>query len=84
MAGAAYGHSEPEHGESTLIRTRCPLSLFSATTLVLGLDVPGSPQPSVEVLHKTVKVGDLDIFYRQAGPKDALYVQDDAHPSATT
>ncbi|MBA4032457.1 MAG: hydrolase [Planctomyces sp.] len=23
------------------------------------------------VLHKTVKVGDLDIFYREAGPKDA-------------
>ncbi len=24
-----------------------------------------------QVLHKTVKVGDLDIFYREAGPKDA-------------
>ncbi len=29
------------------------------------------PQQPVEVLHKTVKVGDLDIFYREAGPKDA-------------
>ena len=28
-------------------------------------------QQSVEVLHKTVKVGDLEIFYREAGPKDA-------------
>src|SRR5262249_38250506 len=27
-------------------------------------------QQSVKVLHKTVKVGDLDIFYREAGPKD--------------
>ena len=27
--------------------------------------------PAVKVLHKTVKVGDLDIFYREAGPKDA-------------
>lgn len=27
--------------------------------------------PAVEVLHKTVKVGDLEIFYREAGPKDA-------------
>src|ERR1700753_1292051 len=25
----------------------------------------------VKVLHKTVKVGDLDIFFREAGPKDA-------------
>jgi len=25
----------------------------------------------VKVFHKTVKVGDLDIFYREAGPKDA-------------
>jgi pimeloyl-ACP methyl ester carboxylesterase len=24
-----------------------------------------------KVTHKTVKVGDLDVFYRQAGPKDA-------------
>ena len=26
---------------------------------------------STQVTHKTVKVGDLDIFYREAGPKDA-------------
>ena len=24
-----------------------------------------------KVAHRTVKVGDLDIFYREAGPKDA-------------
>ena len=30
------------------------------------------PDPSeTRVRHKTVKVGDLDIFYREAGPKDA-------------
>ena len=29
------------------------------------------PDPTVKVSHKTVKVGDLDIFYREAGPKDA-------------
>ena len=28
-------------------------------------------EPSVKVLHKSVKVGDIDIFYREAGPKDA-------------
>ena len=26
---------------------------------------------STKVAHKTVKVGDLDVFYREAGPKDA-------------
>jgi pimeloyl-ACP methyl ester carboxylesterase len=26
---------------------------------------------STTVVHKTVKVGDLDVFYREAGPKDA-------------
>src|SRR5882672_10665379 len=25
----------------------------------------------IQVLHRTVKVGDLDVFYREAGPKDA-------------
>ena len=30
-----------------------------------------SAQQSVKVYHRTVKVGDLDIFYREAGAKDA-------------
>jgi hypothetical protein len=37
----------------------------------LGLTNSVSAQQSVKVFHKTVKVGDLDIFYREAGPKDA-------------
>jgi pimeloyl-ACP methyl ester carboxylesterase len=33
---------------------------------------PASTGPApVKVLHKSAKVGDLDIFYREAGPKDA-------------
>ncbi len=32
---------------------------------------PTLPQTPTKVLYKTVKVGDLDIFYREAGPKDA-------------
>ena len=44
------------------------LLLFTAVMLALG--VPASAQQPA-VLHKTVKVGDLDIFYREAGPKDA-------------
>ncbi len=57
-----------------MIRTtqfRMVLSLFVAAVLNLGLTSRTSAQPTVEVLHKTVKVGDLDIFYREAGPKDA-------------
>ena len=47
------------------------LSLFVATAWSLGLTNSVSAQQSVKVFHKTVKVGDLDIFYREAGPKDA-------------
>src|SRR3954471_24579719 len=42
--------------------------VFAAMTLALGL--PAVAQQHVEVLHKTVKIGDLDVFYREAGPKD--------------
>ena len=54
-------------GETTMIRTTrssLTLSLFAATALTLGLLGSASAQQSVEVHHKTVKVGDLDIFYR--------------------
>jgi pimeloyl-ACP methyl ester carboxylesterase len=47
------------------------LSLFAATASVFGPAGRALAQRPVEVLHKTVKVGDLDIFYREAGPKDA-------------
>ena len=43
-------------------------ALLTATMLALG--VPAlAQQPAV--LHKTAKVGGLDIFYRESGPKDA-------------
>ncbi|APW64210.1 alpha/beta fold hydrolase [Paludisphaera borealis] len=57
-----------------MIRTtnsHLPLSLVAAAALALGLTDCVSAQQPVEVLHKTVKVGDLDIFYRESGPKDA-------------
>src|SRR3954463_2226512 len=57
-----------------MIRTttfKLTLSLLVATAGTLGLAGAASAQQSVEVRHKTVKVGDLDIFYREAGPKDA-------------
>src|SRR5262249_13434769 len=47
------------------------LSLFTISTLVFVMPGAASAQQSVKVLHKTAKVGDLDIFYREAGPKDA-------------
>lgn len=48
--------------------------LFATAALSGILFQPSSaeqPTPAVKVLHKTVKLGDLDIFYREAGPKDA-------------
>src|SRR5881628_617139 len=47
------------------------LPLLAAAAWALGLTGSASAEPSVEVRHKTAKVGDLDIFYREAGPKDA-------------
>ncbi len=52
-------------------KSNVTLTLFAASATVLGLANPTSAQHPVEVHHKTVKVGDLDIFYREAGPKDA-------------
>ena len=53
------------------------IALITAITWTTGLSSPAvaeQPQirsPGVRVAHKTVKVGDLDIFYREAGPMDA-------------
>jgi hypothetical protein len=47
------------------------LSLLATAACCLCPSGTASAQPPVEVLHKTVKIGDLDIFYREAGPKDA-------------
>jgi pimeloyl-ACP methyl ester carboxylesterase len=52
-------------------KSHSTLFLFAAAAWALGSTDRASAQPPVEVLHKTVKVGDLDIFYREAGPKDA-------------
>jgi pimeloyl-ACP methyl ester carboxylesterase len=56
------------------------LSLFAAAVLAVGLTNFGAAQQparssagadAVKVFYKTMKVGDLDIFYREAGPKGA-------------
>jgi pimeloyl-ACP methyl ester carboxylesterase len=51
-------------------KSRSCFTLLVSIALTLGLTASASAQQP-EVLHKTVKVGDLDIFYREAGPKDA-------------
>ena len=45
-------------------------SMFAAMALILGMSVGAFARPP-EVLYKTVAVGDLNIFYRESGPKDA-------------
>jgi pimeloyl-ACP methyl ester carboxylesterase len=56
------------------------LALFAAAGLTVGLSQSNSAQQparpnaeanAVKVFYKTVKIDDLDIFYREAGPKDA-------------
>src|SRR5213078_2337793 len=69
------GHTRPRTLErrTTMTRSSNPrmfLTLTAATALILGLGGHATAQQPVVHL-KTVKVGELDIFYREAGPKDA-------------
>ena len=52
-------------------KSRLTLFLIATTAWAIGQAGPASAQNTVEVHHKIVKVGGLDIFYREAGPKDA-------------
>jgi len=49
------------------------LSLLLVAIVALALPTPATAEEHwpVEVRHKTVKVGDLDVFYREAGSKEA-------------
>ena len=47
------------------------LALIVFSAFGVATSKHASAQQPPKVLHKTVKVGDLDIFYREAGPKDA-------------
>ncbi|MDB5347460.1 MAG: alpha/beta hydrolase fold protein [Schlesneria sp.] len=44
------------------------------TTIQASFQTMTMAGEAVKVHHKTVKIGDLDIFYREAGPKDAPVV----------
>ena len=55
--------------------------LLAVAAVILGLSIPqpvhaADPKPatSPSVAHRTVKIDGLDIFYREAGPKDAPVV----------
>ncbi len=47
------------------------LALLTSAACCLAMANSAAAQSAVQVKHKTVKVGDLDIFYREAGPTDA-------------
>ena len=46
------------------------------TIIAYGLSVKADePQsPTTPVLHRTIRIDSLDIFYREAGPKDATSI----------
>jgi hypothetical protein len=65
------------YGDATMIRSmnsRSLLSLLAAMAMVLALAGRAPAQQPVEVLHKTIKVGDPDIFH-WLGPTPARRVE---------
>jgi pimeloyl-ACP methyl ester carboxylesterase len=46
-------------------------TLVSLTSLTTMANESDTRNPATQVFHRTVKVDGLDIFYREAGPKDA-------------
>src|SRR4051812_17876403 len=61
------------HRSGIMNRTTKGFLVFLLLAAACGLEPAGSADSrgGVKVRHRTVKVGDLDIFYREAGPKDA-------------
>jgi pimeloyl-ACP methyl ester carboxylesterase len=59
----------------TVSRILAPATLIGGVLAghpgLLAQEVTSSSTPAGQVLHRTVKVKGLDIFYREAGPKDA-------------
>ena len=53
------------------VRLLSLIALFGASALTPLAQAQPEPSAPAQVLHKKVKVGELDIFYREAGPKDA-------------
>lgn len=55
----------------TLKNSFVTLALVLLVTFVSSTATANASNTSTQVLHRTIKVGGLDIFYREAGPKDA-------------
>ena len=53
------------------VKSNPTLYLLAAGLWAVALASSAPAQQTAPVHHKTVKVGDLEIFYREAGPKDA-------------
>ena len=51
-------------------KTLLALSILALVAWGLGRPTSAFAEDSTKVHYKTVKVGDLDIFYREAGPQD--------------
>lgn len=46
-------------------------ALLAITAATLGWPPAASAQQAVKVRHRAIQVGELDVFYREAGPSDA-------------
>ncbi len=55
----------------TLKNASIALALIFLVSLISTSKAAESESPTLQVLHRTVKVDGLDIFYREAGPEDA-------------
>jgi len=55
----------------TLKNTLAALALATLVSLTSLSATASELNTSTQVFHRTVKVDGLDIFYREAGPKDA-------------
>src|SRR3954447_16272156 len=53
------------------VKSHVAISVLAATAWSVRLVGTAPAHHPVEVRHRVVKVGDLDIFYREAGPRDA-------------
>ena len=54
--------------------TRTTISIWTVLMAFAAWELdpaPAGAEEPVKVFHRTVKVGDLDVFYREAGPADA-------------
>src|SRR5437763_14887652 len=59
-------------GDTVMFRvTKCDSALVLVAAVALGPIAAARAEPPARVYHRTVKIGDLDVFYREAGPKDA-------------